>query len=105
MKEFIRVVCIEIEAALKLYISKVGLGLVEWNLQDFLERMGVGGGWIGHPGCSLVWALCLQKNLLPKWRNYSRCWELQLAFANFISSQFIPSTETPVQRQQFGEEN
>lgn len=89
-------VCIEIEAALKLYISKVGLGLVEWNLPDFLERMGVGGGWIGHPGCSHFY---LNGETIADVGSFS--W----LFANFISSQFIPSTETSVQCQQFGEEN
>lgn len=31
-----------------------GSGIGQMNWSDFLERIGIGGGWIGHPECSLV---------------------------------------------------
>lgn len=53
MKEFAHVLCHETEEIRFVrFEGRVGIG--QANCHDFLERIGVGGGWIGHPEYSLV---------------------------------------------------
>jgi len=97
VKEFVHVLCIEIEATLKLYILKVGLGLVEWICRTFwrkwvLEVAGsviLDAAWFGLFVSRRIYYL----NRKPIADVGSFSW----LFANFISSQFIPSTEISVQ--------
>lgn len=53
MKEFPHVLCRETEEV-RFVQCKGGSGIGQMNWNDFLERIGIGGGWIGHSECSLV---------------------------------------------------
>lgn len=88
MKEFAHVLCHETEEIRFVrFEGRVGIG--QANCHDFLERIRVGGGWIGHPECSLVWALCLLEESTHLSGKHIDVGSFILLFASFTFSQFI----------------